>query len=571
MIHDADQLVRDTVVQADICIVGGGPAGITLALELAGTGRRILLLESGGLDPSDDAQALNAGEVADETLHSPPDKYRQRCFGGGTSIWGGRCVPFDPIDFDARPWIDHSGWPIGYGDVEHYYGAANALCEAGEYEYDARLAVPGGMRPVLRGFTPRHFDVNGIERFSCPTNFGKRYHARLQAATNVRVFLHATVTHLRASSDGSRIERLDARNRRDLGFSVVAGQFVLAMGGIETPRLLLTSDDVHVGGIGNANDLVGRFYMCHVAGTVGSLQVNGPNDTVWHGYDVAADGTYCRRRISLRPDVQADQRLGNVVFRLHHPRITDPRHGTGPLSAIFLAQNFISYEYAKRLVSDAPPTATTWLRHAMNAATDPFSTVRFLGHWLRDRTLAERKFPSVIIRPRTNLFSLDFHAEQTPLRESRISLASARDRFGNRQVRIEWRYNRQDVHTVARSFELLRNDLADQAIGDLTLAPGESDIESVVRRDGAYGGHHIGTVRMGASPTSGVVDGNGKVFGVNNLYVAGSATFPTSSQANPTLTIVALALRLAEHLRGVVDSVPQTSAARQSAMVSQYG
>jgi choline dehydrogenase-like flavoprotein len=345
----------------------------------------------------------------------------------------------------------------------------------------------------------------------------------------------------------------------------------LAIGGIETPRLLLTSNDVHAGGIGNANDLVGRFYMCHVAGTIGSLQVNGSDDTVWHGYDLAADGTYCRRRIALRPDIQAENGLGNVVFRLHHPRITDPRHRTGPLSAIFLAQRFISYEYAKRLISDTPPTAATWLRHGINAAADPFSTIRFLAHWLRDRTLAERKFPSIIIRPRTNLFSLDFHAEQSPARDSRIGLATARDRFGNQQVRIDWRYNKQDVETVAKSFDLLRGDLAEQAIGQLTLPPDEADIETTVRRDGAYGGHHIGTVRMGGSRSAGVVDCDGKVFGVNNLYVAGSAVFPTSSQANPTLTIVALAVRLAEHLRATASSVPRVVTARKTTMVREYG
>lgn len=568
MIQSADTIVRDALVQASICIIGGGPAGITLAMELAQTGRSILLLESGDLLPHEASQSLNMGEVVDETLHSPPDKYRQRCFGGGTSIWGGRCVPFDPIDFQERPWLKHSSWPISYADVEHYYPAANALCEAGEYEYDARLAVPGGMRPLVRGFAPQHFDVNGIERFSCPTHFGRRYHDRLRDLTNVRVLLRATVTHLRASRDGSRIDRLDVRNSRDIGFSVRADQFVLTTGGIEAPRLLLTSHDVHPRGIGNANDLVGRFYMCHVAGTIGSLRINGPNNAVWHGYDVAPDGTYCRRRLSLRPDVQARLGLGNAVLRLHHPRIADPGHRTGPLSAIFLAQNFISYEYAKRLISDTPPTPTTWVRHGLNAVTDPLATMRFLGHWLRDRTLAERKFPSVIIRPRANLFSLDFHAEQAPNPDSRIGLGAAADRFGNRQVRVDWRYSRQDVDTVARCFDLLRDDLNEQAIGQLTLAPNEADIETVVRRDGAYGGHHIGTLRMSASPVSGVVDADCKVFGINNLYVAGSAVFPTSSQANPTLTIVALALRLAEHLGSAATRVPKVRVTLPSETVS---
>jgi choline dehydrogenase-like flavoprotein len=365
------------------------------------------------------------------------------------------------------------------------------------------------------------------------------------------------VTRLRSCQDGSRIESLEVRNSRDIGFVVTADQFVLALGGIETPRLLMTSDDVHVGGMGNANDLVGRFYMCHIAGTIGSLQVNGPSDIVWHGYDVAEDGTYCRRRISLRSNIQTELGLSNAVFRLHHPRIVDPEHRTGPLSAIFLAQKFISYEYAKRLVSEKPPSARTWFQHGLNAAGDAVSTIRFLGHWLRDRTLAARKFPSIIIRPRTNRFSLDFHAEQAPNPDSRIGLAAAVDRFGNRQVKVDWRYCRQDVDTVARSFELLRTDLAEQGTGHLRLAPDENDIETVVRRDGAYGGHHIGTTRMGVSAGMGVVDKNCKVFGINNLHVIGSAVFPTSSQANPTLTIVAMAVRLSEHLSDVAKRVPK--------------
>jgi hypothetical protein len=305
--------------------------------------------------------------------------------------------------------------------------------------------------------------------------------------------------------------------------------------------------------------------MSHIAGTIGVLKLAAERDAVWHGYDVAWDGTYCRRRMTLRPEVQREQGIGSLIFRLHHPRIVDPAHGTGPLSAIFLAQRFISYEYARRLVSDTPPSAGIWLRHGMNAVRDAGSTLRFLTHWLRHRTLAERKFPSVVIRPRTNLFSLDFHAEQVPNPESRAGLAESTDRFGNRQVRIDWHYARQDVETVSRGFDLLRRDLADAGAGTLDLAPDEPDIEAVVRRDGAYGGHHIGTARMGASATAGVVDRHGKVFGVNNLFVAGSAIFPTSSQANPTLTIVAMSLRLADHLRSVMARIPHVETATEPA------
>lgn len=563
MIGDARRIVRDTTLTADLCIVGGGAAGMTLALRLRDSGLRILLLESGDAGEDKSTQALYEGAVVDETLHSPPDKYRQRRFGGSTTIWGGRCVPFDPIDFDARSWMPHSGWPISYDTVARWYPEANALVEAGDCDYDARTARAGGMQPVIAGFDPREFDVDRIERFSCPTDFARRYSHRLETARQVRVLLHANVTRLQTSPDGARVDSAEVRTLDGNRFQVQADQFVVATGGLETPRLLLASNDVHAAGIGNTHDLLGRFYMSHIAGTMGSLQVHGA--TVWHGYDLAEDGTYCRRRIALTEEAQHAHALGNMVFRLHHPRIPDPNHRTGALSAIYLAKRLISYEYGKRLTGDGPVTAGLWLRHVGNLITDPFGAARFLTHWARHRTLAARKFPSVIIRPRANLFSLDFHAEQAPKPESRVTLGNARDALGMPQLLVDWRYCDLDVRTVATGFALLRQEFVESGLGDLKLEQSESDVEAVVRRDGAYGGHHIGTARMGDSRATGVVDANCRVFGVSNLYIAGSSVFPTSSQANPTLTIVALALRLADHLHARaarpirVEQVPRFS------------
>lgn len=549
MIGDARAIVRDSVLSADVCIIGGGPAGITIALQLLRSGLRVLLLESGGDKPDAATQALYEGEVADPALHSPPDTYRQRRFGGSTTIWGGRCMPFDPIDLEPRPWAPNASWPIDYAALARVYPEANLLCEAGACVYDARAVTAGGMRPIIAGFMPEAFDTDRVERFSCPTDFGRRYGPRLAAAEDMRVLLHANVTRLLTSLDGVRVDRVEVQTLAGNRFEVQASQFVLAMGGIEVPRLLLASRDRHAAGIGNAHDLVGRTYMCHIAGTIGELRLRVPRADVWHGYEVAPDGTYCRRRIALRPEQQRRLEIGNIVFRLHHPRIPDPSHRTGALSAIYLAKHLISYEYGKRLTGHEADGLRTWLLHAANVTTDPFGSVRFLLHWVRWRMLAQRKFPSVIIRPRANLFSLDFHAEQVPNRESRVGLAETRDRFGLPQVRIDWRYAPEDVRTVATAFDLLQRSVAESGAGTLTLAPDETDIDAVVRRDGAYGGHHIGTARMGSSATSGVVDADCRVFGMNNLFVAGSAVFPTSSQANPTLTIVAMAIRLGQHLK----------------------
>ncbi len=364
----------------------------------------------------------------------------------------------------------------------------------------------------------------------------------------MRVLLHANCTRLIASEDGAGIERAVVQTLDGNRFDVVATRFVLATGALEVARLLLASRDVHTAGIGNGRGLVGRYYMCHIAGTIGTLRINRPTEHVWQDYERAEDGVYCRRRIALTEATQRREGIGNAVFRLHHPRIPDPRHRTGALSAIFLARRFISYEYGKRLVTQQPMAARDWLQHVANAGLDAFGTSRFLWHWLRERVLAERKFPTVIIRPRKNLFSLDFNAEQMPNRDSQVRLAEQTDRLGMPRLHIDWRYTELDVRTVATAFQLLQRDLAQSGLGELTLDPDEADIETVIRRDGAYGGHHIGTARMAREPANGVVDADCRVFGMHNLYVASSAVFPTSGQANPTLTIVALAIRLAHHI-----------------------
>ena len=547
MIIDIHDLEDGQELQAQLCIVGAGAAGITLALQLAGSNIDVLLLESGGLEPEADTQALYAGAVADERLHSPPDRYRQRSFGGSTAIWGGRCMPFDAIDFEPRDYIPNSGWPITLDDLLPYYPQANRLCEAGEFRYRAAGALRRPLRPMLRDFDSEHFSTDTLERFSCPTDFGRRYGRRLHAAHNVRVLLHANVTTIQLAAGGGNVDSLVARDLTGRRCNVRAQQYVLATGGLEVARLLLASRDVQPQGIGNEHDIVGRYYMCHLAGTIGRLRVRGGLDATYHGYDISDEGIYCRRRIALLPGTQREQRLGNFVARLHHPRITDPSHRSSVLSLLYLSRFLIPYEYRKRLQEDTPATPGTQVRHVANVLGGPLEAASFAWHMLCDRKLAERKFPSIIVRSRANLYSLDFHAEQQPCAASRVTLGGERDALGMLRLHIDWRYTRGDVDTVRRSLALLAADLRRSGVGDFDYDDETVDVE--MTRYGAYGGHHIGTARMGADPRSSVVDADCRIHSIANLYVAGAATFATSSQANPTLTIVALALRLALHLR----------------------
>ncbi|HYD77137.1 GMC family oxidoreductase [Ramlibacter sp.] len=545
MIESANAVPRGTVLAADVCVVGAGAAGIPLALSLSGRGLSVLLLEAGERTRDGKAQAHYEGEVADERLHSPLHRYRLRGLGGSTSLWGGRCMPFDPIDFEARPWVPDSGWPISYEGLLPYYARANTWAEAGRFAYDARTALPG-VPPLFAEFDSDIVRTEGLERFSCPTDFGVRYRKRLEVAPDVRVLAGAHCTAIRLEPDGDSVRALDVATLAGNRFQVAARAVVLATGGLETARLLLHSDDVSPRGVGNAHDVVGRYYQCHIAGNVGTLTVFGTTANVRHGYEMAADGVYCRRRITIAAEQQRRHGLLNAVARLHFPKITDPAHRSGVLSGLLLAKGLISYEYGKRLRDTRPLTAQEWLRHVLNVVRDPGDTAAFLAHWLRHRTLAQRKFPSVILRNRSNRFSLEVQGEQQPMAGSRVQLTPSVDALGMRRLRVDWRYGRGDIESIARTLDLVAAELARTGVGRFEYDP--ATLEQDLMRYGAYGGHHIGTARMGTDPRTSVVDADCKLHGVDNLYVAGSAVFPTSSQANPTLTIVALSLRLADRL-----------------------
>jgi choline dehydrogenase-like flavoprotein len=545
MIVQADSIAQDARLRADVCIVGGGAAGISMALSLTGKGLSIIVLESGGLRADAATQALGEGEVADEQLHSPPHRYRQRGLGGSTAIWGGRCMPLDPIDFEERAYVPHSGWPIGDADLLPFYPAANALAEAGRFSYDAREALPGSA-PLIAGFSSDIVRTDGLERFSCPTNFGRRYQQRLTVAPDLRVLLGANCTAIRLDPGATTVREVEVSTLAGRRFRVAARTVVLAAGGLETARLLLCSNDVEPAGVGNRFDVVGRYYMCHIAGNVGTLTVRGGPQAVRHGYEISADGIYCRRRLSITAAGQRRHALLNAVARLHFPKITDPSHRNGVLSGLFLSRSLISYEYGKRLKDTAPTSASGYARHMLNVAGDPIDTAAFLAHWLRRRTLAERKFPSVILRNRSNRFSLEVQSEQQPLASSRVRLGDKVDALGMRQLHVDWRYSQDDIRSVQRTLDIIASELRASGAGEFDYR--KETLEEDLMRYGAYGGHHIGTARMGTDPRSSVVDADCKVHSVDNLFVAGSAAFPTSSQANPTLTLIALSLRLADRL-----------------------
>ena len=546
MIILSSQLSSSSPLQCDVCVIGAGPVGIALALALARDGLDVIVTEAGDRRPDAAIQDAHAGTVADPALHRPLIDYRERRLGGSTTVWGGRCMPLDPIDYAQRDWVPHSGWPIGPEELAPYYARANQICEAGAFAYTADTALPADARPMIRGFSGESFSTDHLERSSCPTDFARRYERDLEQTPNIRLLLRAPVTAINLGQEGRHVASLSIQDAAGRPFTIQPREVVVANGGMETARLLLASRDVHPHGIGNHHDVLGRYYQAHLAGMIGAVRFDLSKTEVWNDYDRDGDGVYIRRRLALTEEAQRTHRLTNFVARLHNPRIADPAHGTAILSSLFLGQWAIPRIYRGRVVGEEGASLRAWAHHAVNVLRDPVAVAAFGFKMGVARRFAARKYPSLVVRPRHGDYSIDFHAEQIPNPASRVTLGTERDALGMPRLIADWRYLPEDVAMVQGSLRLLARDLA--ASGLARLDYDENAVETEMTRYGAYPGHHIGLARMGTDPRSSMVDADCRVHGVGNLSLAGTAVFPTSSQANPTLTAIALALRLADHL-----------------------
>jgi choline dehydrogenase-like flavoprotein len=525
-LHEAPGLSE---LDADVCVIGGGAAGITLTRRLAARGHRVCLLEAGGLDYEAEVQDLYAGVNAGHPYYDLVDA-RLRFFGGTTNIWGGRCTPLDPIDLEARPWVPHSGWPLDYSELLPYYQAAHGDLELGDYLYDERLW------PQLR-LQPPALDPNRLisrfwrfdqvrERFSAA-----RCHDLFEHPT-VTVVLHASVAHLQANAhatalDHARVATLDGRD-----LPVRARHYVLACGGIENARLLLAADDVEPAGIGNGRDLVGRFFMEHQHGRAAQIHTDQPQ-RLWNLFrkrPLGSDQPPVAPTLLAAPALQRQAGILNTAFTFKLQR--DPKRGLALEDRVYRTlKHQLPPDRTRRRLWHTYRDVRGWLQRRVRPGIEA----------VRSRTVARHL--TVIVR-----------GEQAPNPDSRVTLGSERDALGMRRPVLHWRLGEQDKRTVAAMADTLGTELARLGLGRLERAawldqPGADwPVDPTVGRHPIAGYHHIGTTRMSREPATGVVDPDGRVHGYGNLYVAGSSVFPTGGWANPTLTILALALRQADTL-----------------------
>ncbi len=548
----------------DLCIIGSGPAGISLAREFIGSRLRVTLLESGGMDYDRGLQALADG-VSTGGI-KPSIEVNRRQFGGNANVWcidlspgekGLRHALFDEIDFQHRPWIGHSGWPLTRDMLMPYYLRAQEVCGGARCDYnpqpweqaDARaLPLQGtGLETGMFHFTP--FEI-----------FTNRHRQDLMDAQNIAIYSYATATEILTDASGQRVEQVRVSGPGQKPWLMRARTVVLAAGGYENARLLLLSRRPDGLALGNAHQLVGRCYHDHLQGRSGYLVPSSPRVFEQLGlYDLRRrNGAYVMGYLKLSAQLQAKERVGNVnCFLFPRPPVRQDR-------AIEAFNALRRLQLLHKRAQEALPTPglrgsaqQLWhlvcgldyvVKMAAKAATGQQSTAYGIGHggWSQLRRPGE-------------LFSrveLWHSIEQTPRPENRVTLGQRLDPLGRPQLEVHWHWPEEDVEQTLRAQALFARGLERAGLGR---------VERYFEKDGSphlerpIGSHHLmGTTRMHADARKGVVDAQCRVHGTDNLYVAGSSVFPSGGYANPTLTLVALALRLADHLKGQTPD-PETS------------
>lgn len=531
MIIDARELDPGAELRADVCIVGAGAAGLTVAAALADSPYDVCVLESGGFRPEAETQQLYDLECAGYPIR-PDFMSRARYYGGSCNLWAGRSMCLSALDVSGRSWVPSSAWPIGYAELASYYPAAARILELPSIEcFDpgSHAAHLSAVERALFGAEPLVPTVSLWARR--PKRFGRAYRSLFQRPSGMRLVHHANVTRIQLDPAGRAVESLEVTTDAGQRLAVRARIYVLACGGLENARLLLVSRDVHPAGVGNGYDVVGRYFMDHPRAVYGRVRLSEAGRLELLRGRPLRDGKV-QLGIGLSPEIQREEGLLN-----HYATLEAEVSGyteAGYQSFVRTMKVLLRRGYAGRRrdlgrarLGDVP--GLIYLLTPKELLPHPvYRALTLVRRGLERRTAGGSR---VVV----------YFCEQPPDPESRVTLSRERDRLGMNRLVLHWRISPEVTRTVLRLQELLRVRLREAGIGEI-----QSPDEEVRFTDAS---HHMGTTRMSTSPRTGVVDPDCRVHGVANLFIAGSSVFPSAGHANPTLTIVALALRLADRIR----------------------
>ncbi|HVX26360.1 MAG TPA: GMC family oxidoreductase [Parafilimonas sp.] len=508
---DARELENNSLIEGDICIIGAGAAGISMALEWMNTPYKVILLEGGGFEYDEKVQELYAGKETGQR-YFPLKSIRLHYFGGTTGHWAGWCAEFDEIDFKKRDWIPGSGWPITLDDVKPFYPRAQKYVEVGPDDFTTTHWQQKD--PTLKPFP---FDDNKVWskmwQFSPPTRFGTKYRDAIVNAPNIHLYTYANVVDITADENVSHIKEVTAKNYAGKQHTVRAKYFVLACCSIQNARLLLSSNKQAPKGLGNDYDHVGRNFMEHLEIKTGSIWLADPADVKLYMMDFGV--TKARAELAISPKMQEQYKILN---------------GTSSLSPLEIAAN------QKAFIE-----VWTDQKDAMDKSL---------------KKLDSNTKPQHINIPKGfRAFQLFTRMEQAPNPDSRITLDTETDSLGMPRAKLNWVLTPLEKNSLRMINTIIGQEVGRVSMGRVKLYEYLQSAEDESWPSFTGGGwHHMGTTRMSDDPKQGVVDAHCKLHNINNLYVAGASSYVTASAVNPTLTLISLTIRLADHLKQKIKS-----------------
>ncbi len=534
----------------DLCIVGAGPAGIIVALEYQTLQPRssVLLIEYGIGHGVSRNQLDDTVNVVESLNHHLPYECTNKGMGGSSASWGGRCVIYDEIDFMPREILGgQCTWNKGlFHETKRHAAKAAEYFECGEPRFNLDEIPSFAGSRIAEGFQSGAVTDSVVERYSKPTRFGQRYRSVIDLSPTIHLLTGWEAFSIEAPPLGtaSKIEIRDFLRQQSAKIS--ARKVVLAAGAQETTRLLLKNKHIFSKRGGPPASL-GKYYQGHLSGKIASVRFYGNPAKTDYGFLRSSDGVYVRRRFQLSTEALLQNNLLNTALWLDNPLYVDPAHRTGAMSFMYLAM--VTPGLGKRL---APPAiahsitkgkVTGIPQHVRNVLRDLPGSLTIPAGIFYSRYCLKRKLPGVFLYNKRNTYALHFHAEQIPIPENRMELAS-----DGETLNIHYKYTDQDIDSVIRTHDLLDRWLRKCNCGELKYWYAQPELATLIRSMSKDGLHQVGTTRIAAAAEDGVVDENLRVWGTSNLYVCSSSVFPTSGQANPTFQLGLFAVRLAHHL-----------------------